>query len=139
MATSSIWNLRLVNVSAVVAILESSPLLKKFIIRNKVHEKEGIEWDPTISVDLNRDLSHLKNVEIEINVHSEISGQLSFTLAQNLLKRAPILEKMVIRKKLAHRIYRFHGVSDEFIKKCEMLHTYPRSSPKAVVEFIDIG
>ncbi|KAL6583966.1 hypothetical protein OROMI_003255 [Orobanche minor] len=59
------------NVSAVVAILESSPLLKKFIIRTKVHENEGIEWDPTVSADLNRDLSHLKNVEIEISVHQK--------------------------------------------------------------------
>lgn len=95
-------------------------------------------WDPTVHADLNHDLSLLKNVRIEIYSPGLCSEQ-PFTLAQILLKRAPLLERMVICKKNTYNRNFPRAASDELNKKFEALLVYPRSSQKAVVELIDIG
>ncbi|KAG8371914.1 hypothetical protein BUALT_Bualt12G0012400 [Buddleja alternifolia] len=84
------------------------------------------------SFDLNCDLLQLKTVDLAYLGGPYPEGNPMLKLVQVLLKRAMILEKMVINVK------EFMGSSStrnssDYSRIAEKVHSYPRSSPKAVV------
>ncbi|GFP84214.1 putative F-box/LRR-repeat protein at5g02930 [Phtheirospermum japonicum] len=82
-------------------------------------------WDETAMVDLDYDLLHLKTVKISQFADPTFDGEPMLTVARTLLKRAMVLEEMVIR-------LRVQDISDH-IKIGQTLLNYPRSSGKAVI------
>ncbi|GFP84216.1 hypothetical protein PHJA_000565300 [Phtheirospermum japonicum] len=82
-------------------------------------------WDETATGDLDCDLLHLKTVKINEFADPTFGGEPMLTVARTLLKRATVLEEVVIR-------LRVQEISD-YIKIGQTLLNYPRSSGKAVI------
>ncbi|CAH9078832.1 unnamed protein product [Cuscuta europaea] len=116
-------------VSAIVSLLESSPDLVALVI--DCDDPFGVEedsWEPPARGDLGCDLLHLKTVELIGSADAVLGGEPLLTLARVILKRATTLEKMSILVTTE--------TIDEFVKICQTLLTYPRSSPNAAIHFL---
>ncbi|KAG8371925.1 hypothetical protein BUALT_Bualt12G0013500 [Buddleja alternifolia] len=110
------------------------PDLETLVIKRSYLSYQDGEGHDLYACDLKCDLLHLKSVDVEMFEESYIGGPM-LKLVQLLLKKAIVLEKMVIKVK-------FRGISSTphssgYIKIAEMLLSYPRSSPKAVVVLVD--
>ncbi|CAH9140392.1 unnamed protein product [Cuscuta epithymum] len=111
-------------ISGILFILESSPSIEKLVVTGYRPDEEAVTLCPGAKCDLDCDLLHLKYVHITIWPDPNLAGEPMMTLAQVLLKRATVLEKMVIDVE-----YTTH-----FVEVIQTLLGYPRSSPNAVIE-----
>ncbi|KAL0383576.1 UNVERIFIED_CONTAM: hypothetical protein Scaly_0644900 [Sesamum calycinum] len=127
------------SIPGILCLLESSPYLETMVISLHGFCEFGEDWvniSPAASylkkVDLQSELSHLKTVNITSCADSDLPSEGVLTLAQLLLKRARVLEKMVIdtRKIVTSSSA---NVASNYIRIAQMLLSYPRSSTKAVV------
>ncbi|KAL0339628.1 UNVERIFIED_CONTAM: putative F-box/LRR-repeat protein [Sesamum radiatum] len=127
------------SIPGILCLLESSPYLETMVISLHGFCEFGEDWvdiSPAASylkkVDLQSELSHLKTVNITSCADSDLPSEGVLTLAQLLLKRARVLEKMVIdtRKSVTSSSA---NVASNYIRIAQMLLSYPRSSTKAVV------
>lgn len=78
---------------------------------------------PSTEDDLTNDLLHLKT--IRVRNFADSNGEPILTLAKILLKRATVLEEMVIMTDVKDL--------NDFAEMVQTMLTYPRSSTKAVV------
>ncbi|CAH9078998.1 unnamed protein product [Cuscuta europaea] len=112
-------------IPGILCLLESSPDLETLIIDSI----DSDEWDKNrlrpAKGDLDSDLLHLKTVKLSNLANPRIGGEPMLTLARILLKRATILEEMVIK---ADNI-----TTSDSDKLRQTLLTYPISSPNAVI------
>ncbi|KAL8489582.1 hypothetical protein ACS0TY_025481 [Phlomoides rotata] len=109
--------------SGIIGLLESSPNLETLVIfcSHSAAEGKDVILEPAARDDLASDLLHLKTVRIKNFADSK--GEPLLTLARVLLKRATVLEKMVIT------------ICVPDLRIVNTILTYPRSSTKAVVHF----
>ncbi|KAK4412984.1 putative FBD-associated F-box protein [Sesamum alatum] len=129
------------SIPGILCLLEYSPYLETMVILLygfREYYEDCVDISPAASylkkVDLQRDLLHLKTVNITSSQDSDLPSELLLTLLQLVLKRARVLEKMVIDTgKFATSSSA--NVASNYIRIARMLLSYPRSSPKAVVLF----
>ncbi|CAH9140416.1 unnamed protein product [Cuscuta epithymum] len=112
-------------VPGILGLLESSPDLETLIIDSIDPYNWDENWLPPEKCDLDSDLLHLKTVKMYYLANPTVGGEPMLTLARILLKRATILEEMVIRADII-------DMSDS-VKLGKTLLTYPISSPNAVI------
>ncbi|KAL0404937.1 UNVERIFIED_CONTAM: F-box/FBD/LRR-repeat protein [Sesamum radiatum] len=127
------------SIPGILCLLESSPYLETMVISLDgfcEFDEDWVNISPAASyvkkVDLQSDLWHLKTVTITRSGDSDLPSDGVLNLAQLLLKRARVLEKMVIDTgKFATSSSA--NVASNYIRIAQMLLSCPRSSPKAVV------
>ncbi|KAL2225928.1 putative F-box/LRR-repeat protein At5g02930 [Sesamum indicum] len=126
-------------IPGILCLLESSPYLETMDISLDEFCEFNEDWvniSPAASyskkVDLQNELWHLKTVNITSSADSDLPSEGVLTLAQLLLQRARVLEKMVIDTG-KFVTSSSANVASNYIRISQMLLSYPRSSPKAVV------
>ncbi|KAL3620520.1 hypothetical protein CASFOL_035432 [Castilleja foliolosa] len=117
------------SIPAIVLLLESSPKLESLVVLcYDDFAPEGSTWDLVGWDDLACDLQHLKTVELTNYADPNLNGEPLLTMGRILLKRATTLEKMVFDST--------ENLTESFAAKISQeLHSYPRSSQKALVVF----
>ncbi|KAL3655169.1 hypothetical protein CASFOL_000955 [Castilleja foliolosa] len=117
------------SIPAIVGLLESSPKLESLVVLcYGDFAAQGSTWDLVGWDDLACDLQHLKTVELTNYADPNLSGEPLLTMGRILLKRATALEKMVL--------YSTVNLTESFVAEIyQELHSYPRSSQKALVVF----
>ncbi|KAL8525947.1 hypothetical protein ACS0TY_015243 [Phlomoides rotata] len=113
------------SISGIISLLESSPNLQTLVIDRCSADGEDVIFQLEED-ELTSDLLHLKTIRIRNFADSECESVL--TLARILLKRATVLEEMVIMTDVK-------DLSD-FAEMVQTLLTYPRASTKAVVRLV---
>ncbi|CAH9069474.1 unnamed protein product [Cuscuta epithymum] len=113
-------------IPGILNVLESSPDIETLVIDSYEPEDLDSNWAPPAKDDLDCDLLHLKTIKMIKLVDPELDGEPMLTLARILLKRTPVLEEMDIYVKIED--------ADVFVKIGQTLLSYPRSSPKAVID-----
>ncbi|KAL0453075.1 UNVERIFIED_CONTAM: F-box/FBD/LRR-repeat protein [Sesamum latifolium] len=127
------------SIPGILRLLESSPYLETLVITLDgfcEFDEDWVNISPAASyvkkVDLQSDLWHLKTVTITSSADSDLPSEGVLNLAQLLLKRAGVLEKMVIDTgKFATSSSA--NVASNYIRIAQTLLSCPRSSPEAVV------
>ncbi|CAH9069470.1 unnamed protein product [Cuscuta epithymum] len=112
-------------IPGILCLLESSPDLEALIIDSIDPYKRDENWPPLAKGDLDSDLLHLKTVKLYNLAYPSIGGEPMLTLARILLKRATILEEMVVKDDKI--------TTSDSVKFRQTLLTYPISSPNAVI------
>ncbi|KAI3471576.1 hypothetical protein Pfo_028226 [Paulownia fortunei] len=126
------------SIPGIVGLLESSPKLETLVVNGSYDDpyEASATCSPAASClkkgDLNCDLLHLRTINITSFADPDLAGEPMLTLVQLLLKRAKVLEEMVIDVEEFTTFSSKHASSD-YIKIAQTLLSYPRSSQKAVV------
>ncbi|KAG8371913.1 hypothetical protein BUALT_Bualt12G0012300 [Buddleja alternifolia] len=118
------------SVAGILYMLESSSNLETLVINVKFHPPHEAR---AAVFDLNCDLLQLKTVKIANIGGQPYPGEPMLKLVQLLLKRAKILEKMVVDVK-EFMESSSTGNSSDYLKIAKTVLSYPRASPKAVVQ-----
>ncbi|KAG8371912.1 hypothetical protein BUALT_Bualt12G0012200 [Buddleja alternifolia] len=116
--------------SGIPCLLESSPDLETLSIHWRSHEPHKGH----AAFALNCDLLKLKTVRFTNFGGPYAAGDAILKLVQLLLKRAKILEQMVIGVNERTRSSSSTRNSSDYLKIAETVLSYPRSSPKAMVQ-----
>ncbi|KAL3620463.1 hypothetical protein CASFOL_035375 [Castilleja foliolosa] len=118
------------SIPGILCLLESSPRIDTLLIESvdSNYEEPFRAWVPAAKNDLECDLLNLKIVRLFDFADPYHAGEPMLTIARTLLKRATTLEKMKIKA-----LGNLTEFASEFTKMSETVHSYPKSSEKAVV------